>query len=121
MDERFEEKEVITRKGESGDKIYLIKEGQVRLSNCNEDEIGDAPPDFILTEGEAFGEHALFTSETISFTGKQSMFTGEANRFTVVAGTACVLASLDRNSAEHILTPILDVLERARWKTVLVR
>ena len=54
----------------------------MQLSNCNKDEVGDAPPDFILTEGEAFGEHALFT--------------GEANRFTVVAGY-CLCSGFPRS------------------------
>ena len=55
MDESFEEKEIKTRKGYWGDKIQLINEGQVQLSSCNEDEVGDAPPDFIPTEEEVYG------------------------------------------------------------------
>ena len=100
----FSEGDIITKVGEAGDKLYIVKEGNVALQ-VSDSDANDF--DLILSTGEIFGEHTLFS--------------GDVNKFTAIAYSDCVLSCLDRDSAEKILTPLLTTLEHARWRRVLVR
>lgn len=105
--EEFSADDIIMKKGDVGDKFYIIREGRVELS-CGGESPDNGPQDLDLElgAGDFFGEHSLFT--------------GETRNFTVNASTDCVLSCLDRDSCEQILAPLQKVLERARWRRVLV-
>uniref|UniRef100_A0A7S2JSU2 cGMP-dependent protein kinase n=1 Tax=Leptocylindrus danicus TaxID=163516 RepID=A0A7S2JSU2_9STRA len=97
--------EVIMKKGDVGDKFYIIRDGHVELS-CGGENSGPQELDLELGAGDFFGEHSLFT--------------GEPRHFTVVSRTDCVLSCLTRDSCEKLLAPLQKVLERARWRRVLL-
>ena len=106
VEESFSEGDVIAKMGEPGDKFYIVKEGNVGLL-LSDSLDSKQECELVLSSGEILGEHALFT--------------GDVNKFTSVAYSDCVLSCLDRDSAEHIMTPLLTILEHARWRRVLVR
>jgi putative ABC transport system ATP-binding protein len=63
---------VVIRQGESGDKFYLIRRGDVRISK-------DGRPHMVLGKGEFFGDRALVTGEprnaTVEAVGEVELYT----------------------------------------------
>jgi putative ABC transport system ATP-binding protein len=64
--------EVIIRQGDTGDKFYLIRRGEVRV-------IKDGKPHLLLGKGEFFGDRALVTGEprnaTVQAVGEVELYT----------------------------------------------
>ncbi|MCO6452740.1 MAG: cyclic nucleotide-binding domain-containing protein [Caldilineales bacterium] len=92
---RYRAGEVVYNEGDTGDRIYLIESGLVRLANAKEEsaELGD---------GEFFGEASLLT--------------GDAHRVTAVAVTEVECWALTRDDFEALMLkyPVLGLnLSRA--------
>jgi cGMP-dependent protein kinase len=90
----FQAGDVIVRKGTEGNVFYIIKEGQVKISNIGD---GKTYQDHDLTVGDFFGERALIT--------------GEPRAANVTALTKVVLMALDRVSFDSLLGPLKDLLD----------
>lgn len=90
---RVERGEAVCRKGEQGQRLYLISEGQVRVSlrgvDGREETLG------FLGPGDCFGEMSLITGEPISADVTASMPTAmstlEGQRFTEICNTHPIL------------------------------
>lgn len=98
--------EVIMKKGDVGDTFYIIKDGHVEISDVSDTSMAFGVGDKVLGQGDFFGERALFT--------------GDVRSATVTALSTTELLCLDRDSSERILAPLRNVLDKARWKRVLV-
>jgi len=60
-EQRFERRDVIISPGDRGDKVYILKDGTVKISQVS--QAGREAILAIVTTGEVFGEHALFRDE----------------------------------------------------------
>lgn len=104
---RFEAEEIIVRKGEVGDTFYIVKSGNVAVSHVNDTSLAFDVSDRILGPTDFFGERSLFG--------------GDLRSATITAvGSDTVCRCLTREDAEHILSPLTSLLERARWRRVLL-
>eukprot|EP01038_Epipyxis_sp_PR26KG_P006283 gene6283-8651_t len=88
----YNEGDVVIRKGAEGNVFYMIKEGEVMVT-----EMGDQFSDHTLGPGEYFGERALLT--------------GEPRAATITAKTKLLLMALDRDAFTLLLGPLRDVLD----------
>ena len=94
----FKKDDYIIREGEVGDVFYILEEGKCNATKTLE----PGKPEKIineLKEGEYFGERALLRGEP------------RYANIVVVSDTARVI-SLDRNSFNRLLGPIMDILKR---------
>ena len=83
----FDAGEVLVREGERGDSLYLISQGQVRVTKSADD--GETLELALLGPGDFFGERSLLT--------------GELRGATVIALTGCEVFVLDRQALAPIL------------------
>ena len=60
----FKENDVLCREGEKSDKLFLIREGRVKI--CKITKEGKEQIVYVLSKGDFFGENNLFTSDNIS-------------------------------------------------------
>lgn len=95
--EEFEAGEYVVRQGESGDKFYLIAEGNL-IAEKKETPNSSLKKVFEYQIGDYFGEIAL-----IKNTVRQASIKTE---------TKCKLMSIDRDSFKRLLGPIEDILMR---------
>ena len=94
----FKKDDYIIKEGEMGDVFYIIEEGKCNTTKTLE----PGKPEVIineLKEGDYFGERALLKGEP------------RYANIIVVSDTAKVI-SLDRNSFNRLLGPIMDILKR---------
>jgi len=103
---KVEAGEVIMKKGDVGDTFYVIKDGHVEISDLSDTSMAFGVGDKVLGQGDFFGERALFT--------------GDVRSATVTAVSTTELSCLDRESSERILAPLRSVLDKARWKRILL-
>ena len=94
----FKKDDYIIKEGEMGDVFYIIEEGKCNASKTFEP---GKPEEIIneLKEGDYFGERALLKGEP------------RYANIIVVSDIAKVI-SLDRNSFNRLLGPIMDILKR---------
>ena len=94
----FKKDDYIIKEGEMGDVFYIIEEGKCNATKTLEP---GKPEEIIneLKEGDYFGERALLKGEP------------RYANIIVVSDTAKVI-SLDRNSFNRLLGPIMDILKR---------
>ena len=94
----YKKGDYIIKEGEMGDVFYILEEGKCNATKTLEpgkpEEIIDE-----LKEGDYFGERALLSGEP------------RYANIVVVSDTAKVI-SLDRNSFNRLLGPIMDILKR---------
>jgi serine/threonine protein kinase/CRP-like cAMP-binding protein len=89
----FEAGGLIVKKGELGDSCYILREGNVVVSEI------DGAADITLTEGACFGEVALMSNAPRSAT--------------VSAGAeGCTVLTLVRGTVEEVLGPLRPLLEK---------
>ena len=60
----FKENDVLCREGEKSDKLFLIREGRVKI--CKITKEGKEQIVYVLSKGDFFGENNIFTSNNIS-------------------------------------------------------
>jgi cAMP-dependent protein kinase regulator len=89
--------EHIIKEGESGDKFYIIEEGEAYAEKFNK-ELGKEVAVLDYEKGGYFGELALIKDEP--------------RAASVVAKTNCKLLTLDRMSFKRLLGPIENLLKR---------
>eukprot|EP01133_Synstelium_polycarpum_P014589 gene14589-17250_t len=92
----FESNQVIVRQGDSGDKFYIIVEGEVRVTQ--RDANGTEAELAILRSSDYFGEIALLTDRP------------RAATVTAITKTKCV--EMDRQRFNRLLGPCEDILRR---------
>jgi len=98
--ERFPEGERIIRKGEQGDKFYMLKKGVVECRN-----IGDGASVVELAAGGHFGELALTS--------------GSPRACDVVAKTEAECITLSKQDFEALLGPVTEAMERTHCVNVV--
>jgi CRP-like cAMP-binding protein len=92
--ETFADGQVIVREGESGEKFFLILEGQVRVEKAGVGETHNSP----LEPWQYFGELALL---------------GDEKRHATCTAIGTVqLAVMDKSSFDSLLGPIRDIMTR---------
>ena len=84
----FKENDVLCREGEKSDKLFLIREGRVKI--CKITKEGKEQIVYVLSKGDFFGENNLFTSNNIS-------------NFSAYAITDAKLCILKKENLEKIL------------------
>ncbi|MDZ4992514.1 cyclic nucleotide-binding domain-containing protein [Clostridium perfringens] len=84
----FKENDVLCREGEKSDKLFLIREGRVKI--CKITKEGKEQIVYVLSKGDFFGENNLFTSDNIS-------------NFSAYAITDAKICILKKSSLEKIL------------------
>ncbi|EOT2913402.1 Crp/Fnr family transcriptional regulator [Clostridium perfringens] len=84
----FEENDVLCREGEKSDKLFLIREGRVKI--CKITKEGKEQIVYVLSKGDFFGENNIFTSNNIS-------------NFSAYAITDVKLCILKKENLEKIL------------------
>lgn len=100
----FPEGDAIINKGDVGEVFYIIKEGNVKVSDIG---FGDSQyVDQYLSPGDWFGERALLT--------------GEPRAANVTATSSCTTLCLSRDTFEKILGPLQDLIKHASRKRVLM-
>lgn len=100
----FAQGEAIINKGDVGEVFYIIKEGNVKVSDIG---FGDSQyVDQSLSAGDWFGERALLT--------------GEPRAANVTATSSCTTLCLSRDTFEKILGPLQDLIKHASRKRVLM-
>ncbi|KYR00093.1 protein kinase A regulatory subunit [Tieghemostelium lacteum] len=92
----FQDDEVIVRQGESGDKFYIIVEGEVKVTQQQQD--GSQQEVARLHQADYFGEIALLEDKP------------RAATVTSIGVTKCV--ELDRQRFTRLLGPCEDILRR---------
>ena len=94
----YKKGDYIIKEGEMGDVFYILEEGKCNATKTLEP---GKPEEIIneLKEGDYFGERALLSGEP------------RYANIVVVSDTAKVI-SLDRNSFNRLLGPIMDILKR---------
>ena len=60
----FKENDVLCREGEKSDKLFLIRDGRVKI--CKITKEGKEQIVYVLSKGDFFGENNIFTSNNIS-------------------------------------------------------
>ncbi len=60
----FRENDVLCREGEKSDKLFLIRDGRVKI--CKITKEGKEQIVYVLSKGDFFGENNIFTSNNIS-------------------------------------------------------
>lgn len=102
QEEEFTEGSVICREGDSGDKFYIVKEGEVeckKLSKSEDDVVAR------LGLGSYFGEIALMTSKsrqaTVSAIGHGTLKCLSLDRKTFKRVMGCLSEILQRNMEEY--------------------
>ncbi|GKY97108.1 hypothetical protein MPSEU_000669200 [Mayamaea pseudoterrestris] len=101
---KFHKNDEIFRKGQVGDKFYILEKGKARIHEIG---FGDTKfDDVFIDSGAYFGERALLT--------------GEPRAAHVTATTDCVCFTLSRESFEATLGPLQALMDRAMTKRVLV-
>jgi cAMP-dependent protein kinase regulator len=89
--------EYIIREGESGDKFYIIEDGEAYAEKYDKEQ-EKVVPVLEYERGGYFGELALIKNEP--------------RAASVVAKSNCKLLSLDRMSFKRLLGPIENLLKR---------
>lgn len=89
--------EYVVKEGESGNKFYIIAEGQL-IAEKKDEETGEVKTVFSYTAGEYFGEIAL-----IKNTVRQA---------SVKSITPCKIVWIDRSAFKRLLGPIEEILSR---------
>ena len=84
----FKENDVLCREGEKSDKLFLIREGRVKICKITKD--GKEQIVYVLSKGDFFGENNIFTSNNIS-------------NFSAYAITDVKLCILKKENLEKIL------------------
>ncbi|MDU2657809.1 MAG: Crp/Fnr family transcriptional regulator [Clostridium perfringens] len=84
----FKENDVLCREGEKSDKLFLIREGRVKI--CKITKEGKEQIVYVLSKGDFFGENNIFTSNNIS-------------NFSAYAITDVKLCILKKENLEKIL------------------
>ena len=84
----FDENDTLCREGEISDKLFLIREGEVKI--CKITKEGKEQIVYLLSKGDFFGENNLFTSNNIS-------------NFSAYAITDAKLCILKKENLEKIL------------------
>lgn len=84
----FKENDVLCREGEKSDKLFLIREGRVKI--CKITKEGKEQIVYLLSKGDFFGENNIFTSNNIS-------------NFSAYAITDVKLCILKKENLEKIL------------------
>ena len=102
----FEADEIIVKKGDVGDTLFIIDSGKVAISQVSEASITFDVSDRVLGPNDFFGERSLFA--------------GELRSATVTALTKTKCRCLERKDAEKILNQLSDLLDRARWRRILL-
>ncbi|MEO5349290.1 MAG: protein kinase [Magnetococcus sp. YQC-3] len=85
--ESFAPGQYLMHKGEAGELMYLLMEGQVRV--CITDDAGKVQANVLLGPGEVVGEMALLTNEP--------------RRADVIAQTTVAALSLNKRQTDHLL------------------
>eukprot|EP00537_Pseudo-nitzschia_pungens_P003638 CAMPEP_0172373704 /NCGR_PEP_ID=MMETSP1060-20121228/52886_1 /TAXON_ID=37318 /ORGANISM="Pseudo-nitzschia pungens, Strain cf. cingulata" /LENGTH=834 /DNA_ID=CAMNT_0013100113 /DNA_START=170 /DNA_END=2671 /DNA_ORIENTATION=- len=101
----FEAGESITKKGDAGDTLYVIQEGNVRVTEVNIHSVKKENQE--LGPGDHFGETALLHKEE------------DARCSTVVALTKVFTFSVDRYTFERVVGDIVELAIQAKEKAIL--
>eukprot|EP00520_Triparma_pacifica_P005934 CAMPEP_0118657960 /NCGR_PEP_ID=MMETSP0785-20121206/14303_1 /TAXON_ID=91992 /ORGANISM="Bolidomonas pacifica, Strain CCMP 1866" /LENGTH=850 /DNA_ID=CAMNT_0006550925 /DNA_START=127 /DNA_END=2675 /DNA_ORIENTATION=+ len=107
--QKFSKGEMIIRKGDVGEEMFVIKEGSVVCKVMNEDHQHDSTiktVDVTLSTGDYFGERAL-------------MF-HEARAADVIATSACTCYTIASNVFNMVLGSLKDILENNMRVTLLM-
>lgn len=101
----FEPGDCLVKKGDEGDAFYIIKEGEVKVTDIS---VGSTTfDDVVLKEGDYFGERALATKEPRA-----------ANVTATTKGTAFCI---DQKTFEKVLGKFSRVIMKAQDRRVMVR
>lgn len=84
----FKENDVLCREGEKSDKLFLIREGRIKI--CKITKEGKEQIVYVLSKGDFFGENNIFTSNNVS-------------NFSAYAITDVKLCILKKENLEKIL------------------
>lgn len=71
----FEENDVLCREGEESDKLFLIREGKIKI--CKTTKEGKEQIVYILSKGDFFGENNLFSNGNVSNFSAYAITTGK--------------------------------------------
>ncbi|KAF4688775.1 hypothetical protein FOZ60_002441 [Perkinsus olseni] len=95
--ENYKAGETIVRQGDTGDKFYMVEEGECTVYKVY---VQDQEPKEVMhiRSGDYFGELALLSNDP--------------RAATVKAKTDCQVLSLDRRSFKRLLGPLEDILKR---------
>ena len=87
----FDENDTLCREGEISDKLFLIREGEVKI--CKITKEGKEQIVYLLSKGDFFGENNLFVNSNIS----------NFSAYAITSGKMCVLnkKSLDKILLEN--------------------
>ena len=104
MPRTFKENDLLVKKGEEGNALYIVKEGELLITDIS---VGSNEfPDVSLKPGDYFGERALATDEPRA-----------AN---VTAKTNGVVFAIDRKTFEKVLGKFSRLIIKAQDKRLLV-
>ncbi len=107
-EEHFEPEALIFAEGEQGDKLYIVMEGQVRISRrlpgMGEEALS------VLSRGEVFGEMALIDDQPRSADARAH--TGGCTVFTVDSRRLEEVLDMDPDAARQFLTLLCQLLCR---------
>jgi CRP/FNR family cyclic AMP-dependent transcriptional regulator len=108
QEEHFEPEALIFAEGERGDKLYIVMDGQVRISRrlpgMGEEALS------ILSRGEVFGEMALIDDQPRSADARSH--TGGCTVFTVDSRRLEEVLDMDPDAARQFLTLLCQLLCR---------
>ncbi|MFI5142550.1 MAG: cyclic nucleotide-binding domain-containing protein [Thermoanaerobaculales bacterium] len=107
-EEHFEPEALIFAEGEQGDKLYIVMEGQVRISRRLQGMGEEALT--ILSRGEVFGEMALIDDQPRSADARAH--TGGCTVFTVDSRRLEEVLDMDPDAARQFLTLLCQLLCR---------
>ncbi|MGG5460962.1 Crp/Fnr family transcriptional regulator [Clostridium sp. B9] len=79
----IEENDVLCREGEESDKLFLIREGKVKICKLTKD--GKEQIVYILSKGDFFGENNVFVENTLS----------NFSAYALTEGKVCILNKKD--------------------------
>jgi len=98
--ESFGEGDVVIKRGDDGDKFFIVWSGELTAKKAPKDGTSDAREQDVLSykKGDYFGELALLHNE--------------ARAATVVANNECTLVSLDRKTFKSLLGPLEDRMSK---------
>ena len=100
--ENFNSGEYIFREGESGNRLYLVLEGEVRISR-------NVP---------GSGEEALAVLKPGALFGEMAVFDRSERSTDAIANTACTLTTISRSDFELLLDFNRDIAYKILWCVV---
>lgn len=101
-DQRFQGAETVFKEGEPGNRLYIIAEGEVRISRNIPGSGEEALA--VLKKGSVFGEMAIFDRSERSTDA--------------IANTDCVLVTITRSDFELLMDFNRDIAYKVLWAVV---